>query len=234
MPLAVALRSVPIVTTAPLGGSDPRSGRSRDGRAGGVMVFFPTFVACLHGLRQAPGRILDVFDSYAARPAARGSSMCAAGDAACLLRRGADGGAGIGSGSDGGRMARDRAGDRQPHGPLGVAVGLRHALVRGRGGGAAVLGGDMGRGAGRAPRAVAAMPPNSSDMSAPRSRLCHSRRHRNAHGRLHLRAEAARRPAGARPRRCASAAGRLVPRPDPGGHGGCRRAARTGSSLTGR
>jgi ABC-type nitrate/sulfonate/bicarbonate transport system permease component len=30
------------------------------------MVFFPTLVACLHGLRQAPGRIMDVMDSYAA------------------------------------------------------------------------------------------------------------------------------------------------------------------------
>ena len=36
-----------------------------------VMVFFPTFVACLHGLRQAPGQVLDVFDSYAAGPLAR-------------------------------------------------------------------------------------------------------------------------------------------------------------------
>jgi ABC-type nitrate/sulfonate/bicarbonate transport system permease component len=33
-----------------------------------IMVFFPTFVACLYGLRQAPGQILDVFDSYAAGP----------------------------------------------------------------------------------------------------------------------------------------------------------------------
>jgi len=36
-----------------------------------VMVFFPTFVACLHGLRQAPGQVMDVFDSYAAGPFAR-------------------------------------------------------------------------------------------------------------------------------------------------------------------
>jgi sulfonate transport system permease protein len=35
------------------------------------MVFFPTFVACLHGLRQAPGQVMDVFDSYAAGPIER-------------------------------------------------------------------------------------------------------------------------------------------------------------------
>jgi ABC-type nitrate/sulfonate/bicarbonate transport system permease component len=35
------------------------------------MVFFPTLVACLHGLRQAPGQVLDVFDSYAAGPLTR-------------------------------------------------------------------------------------------------------------------------------------------------------------------
>jgi ABC-type nitrate/sulfonate/bicarbonate transport system permease component len=30
------------------------------------MIFFPTLVACIHGLRQAPGQVIDVFDSYAA------------------------------------------------------------------------------------------------------------------------------------------------------------------------
>lgn len=66
MPLAVALRSVPIVTTAPL--IVLALGRGAAGTIAlvAVMVFFPTFVACLHGLRQAPGQILDVFDSYAA------------------------------------------------------------------------------------------------------------------------------------------------------------------------
>ncbi|UFS66823.1 ABC transporter permease subunit [Paracoccus denitrificans] len=65
-PLAIALRAIPIVTTAPL--IVLLVGR---GAAGvvvlvAVMVFFPTFVACQHGLRQAPGQILDVFRTYAA------------------------------------------------------------------------------------------------------------------------------------------------------------------------
>ncbi|MBM7069270.1 ABC transporter permease subunit [Actibacterium sp. 188UL27-1] len=30
-----------------------------------IMIFFPTMVACLRGLRQTPGQIVDVFDSYA-------------------------------------------------------------------------------------------------------------------------------------------------------------------------
>lgn len=68
MPIAVALRAVPIVTTAPL--VVLLLGR---GAAGGItlvaiMVFFPTLVACLQGLRQAPGQALDVLRSYAASP----------------------------------------------------------------------------------------------------------------------------------------------------------------------
>ena len=31
-----------------------------------VMTFFPTLVACLQGLRQTPGQVNDVFNSYAA------------------------------------------------------------------------------------------------------------------------------------------------------------------------
>ncbi len=71
MPVAIALRSVPIVTTAPL--LVLLLGRGATGTIGlvAVMVFFPTLVACLHGLRQAPGHVLDVFDSYAAGPFAR-------------------------------------------------------------------------------------------------------------------------------------------------------------------
>lgn len=66
MPVAIALRAVPIVTTAPL--VVLLLGR---GAAGGValvaiMVFFPTLIACLQGLRQAPGQALDVLRSYAA------------------------------------------------------------------------------------------------------------------------------------------------------------------------
>jgi len=71
MPVAVAARSVPIVTTAPL--LVLALGRGATGAITlvAVMVFFPTFVACLHGLRQAPGQVLDVFDSYAAGPLSR-------------------------------------------------------------------------------------------------------------------------------------------------------------------
>jgi ABC-type nitrate/sulfonate/bicarbonate transport system permease component len=71
MPLAIALRSVPIVTTAPL--VVLLLGRGAVGTIVlvAVMVFFPTFVACLQGLRQAPGQIMAVLDSYAAGPVAR-------------------------------------------------------------------------------------------------------------------------------------------------------------------
>lgn len=71
MPVAVALRSVPIVTTAPL--IVLALGRGMVGTVAlvAVMVFFPTFVACLHGLRRTPGQIIDLFDSYAAGPVSR-------------------------------------------------------------------------------------------------------------------------------------------------------------------
>ena len=71
MPLAIALRSVPIVTTAPL--IVLLLGRGAVGTIFlvAVMVFFPSFVACLQGLRQAPGQVMAVFDSYAAGPFTR-------------------------------------------------------------------------------------------------------------------------------------------------------------------
>lgn len=66
MPLAIALRSIPIVTTAPL--IVLALGRGALGTISlvAIMVFFPTLVACLHGLRRAPGQVLDLFESYAA------------------------------------------------------------------------------------------------------------------------------------------------------------------------
>ncbi|OWU68081.1 ABC transporter permease [Marinibacterium profundimaris] len=66
MPVAVALRSVPIVTTAPL--FVMLLGRGAVGTVVlvAVMVFFPTFVACAQGLSRAPGQANDLFDSYAA------------------------------------------------------------------------------------------------------------------------------------------------------------------------
>lgn len=66
MPIAVALRAVPIVTTAPL--VVLLLGRGPVGAIAlvAIMVFFPTLVACLEGLRQAPGQALDVVRSYGA------------------------------------------------------------------------------------------------------------------------------------------------------------------------
>lgn len=66
MPVAIALRAIPIITTAPL--IVLFLGRGGLGTIAlvAIMVFFPTLVACLQGLRQAPGQILDLFDSYAA------------------------------------------------------------------------------------------------------------------------------------------------------------------------
>lgn len=65
-PIAIALRSIPIVATAPL--LVMAFGRGFAGTViiVAVMIFFPTLVACAHGLRQAPGQIIDVFDSYSA------------------------------------------------------------------------------------------------------------------------------------------------------------------------
>ncbi|MEM7642497.1 MAG: ABC transporter permease subunit, partial [Pseudomonadota bacterium] len=65
LPVAVALRSVPIVTTAPL--LVLALGRGAAGTIAivVVMIFFPTLVACLQGLRQTPGQVIDIFDSYA-------------------------------------------------------------------------------------------------------------------------------------------------------------------------
>ncbi len=65
LPLAVALRSVPIVTTAPL--IVLALGRDTLGTITivAVMTFFPALVACIQGLRQAPGQALDVMRIYA-------------------------------------------------------------------------------------------------------------------------------------------------------------------------
>jgi len=64
MPVAVALRAVPIITTAPL--LVLAFGRGLVGTmvVVAVMIFFPTFVACQQGLRQTPGQIVDLFKVY--------------------------------------------------------------------------------------------------------------------------------------------------------------------------
>lgn len=66
MPLAVTLRAVPVVTTAPL--VVLLLGRGATGTIAlvALMVFFPTFVACLAGLARAPGQVMDVFRSLGA------------------------------------------------------------------------------------------------------------------------------------------------------------------------
>jgi len=66
LPVAVALRSVPIVTTAPLIVLALGRGAAGTITIVAVMIFFPALVACLQGLKQAPGQVLDLFDSYAA------------------------------------------------------------------------------------------------------------------------------------------------------------------------
>lgn len=65
-PVAIALRSIPIVVTAPL--LVLALGRGQLGMLVivAVMIFFPTLVSCLHGLRQTPGQVIDYFDSFRA------------------------------------------------------------------------------------------------------------------------------------------------------------------------
>lgn len=64
VPAAIALRAVPIITTAPL--LVLAFGRGIVGTmvVVAVMIFFPTFVACQQGLRQTPGQIVDLFRTY--------------------------------------------------------------------------------------------------------------------------------------------------------------------------
>lgn len=66
LPIAIALRSVPIVTTAPL--LVLALGRGAVGTVTivAVMIFFPTLAACLEGMRRTPQPVLDLFSSYAA------------------------------------------------------------------------------------------------------------------------------------------------------------------------
>jgi ABC-type nitrate/sulfonate/bicarbonate transport system permease component len=68
MPIAIALRAVPIVTTAPLVVLVLGRGPVGAITLVAIMVFFPTLVACLQGLAQAPGQALDVLRTYAASP----------------------------------------------------------------------------------------------------------------------------------------------------------------------
>lgn len=64
LPVAIALRAVPIIMTAPI--LVLAFGRGLVGTmvVVAVMIFFPTFVACQQGLRQTPGQVVDLFRSY--------------------------------------------------------------------------------------------------------------------------------------------------------------------------
>lgn len=71
LPVAIALRSVPIVTTAPLIVLALGRGAAGTITIVAVMTFFPALVACLQGLRQTPGQVLDVMRLYATNPVTR-------------------------------------------------------------------------------------------------------------------------------------------------------------------
>ena len=71
LPVAVALRSVPIVTTAPLIVLALGRGAAGTITIVAVMIFFPALVACLQGLRQTPGQVMDVMATYGAGPFTR-------------------------------------------------------------------------------------------------------------------------------------------------------------------
>ena len=66
MPVAVSLRAVPIITTAPLLVLAFGRGIAGTMVVVAVMIFFPTFVACQQGFRQTPGQVTDLFKSYGA------------------------------------------------------------------------------------------------------------------------------------------------------------------------
>ncbi len=66
MPVAIALRSVPIITTAPLVIIVLGRGAISLITLVAVMTFFPTLIACAQGLRQVPGQVIDVFNTFAA------------------------------------------------------------------------------------------------------------------------------------------------------------------------
>ncbi|MEO3388560.1 ABC transporter permease subunit [Mesorhizobium sp. CAU 1741] len=66
LPTAIALRSIPIITTAPL--IVLALGRGSVGTITivAIMIFFPTLVACVEGMRQAPAPVIDLFRTYSA------------------------------------------------------------------------------------------------------------------------------------------------------------------------
>jgi ABC-type nitrate/sulfonate/bicarbonate transport system permease component len=71
MPVAVALRAIPIIITAPLIVVALGRGPMSTVTIVALMIFFPTLIACLQGLTRAPQQVLDLFQSYAASPLRR-------------------------------------------------------------------------------------------------------------------------------------------------------------------
>lgn len=67
-PIAVALRCVPIIAVAPLLVQALGRGAVGTTVVVAIMIFFPTLVSCLYGLRQTPGQITDWFAVYATPP----------------------------------------------------------------------------------------------------------------------------------------------------------------------
>ncbi|MFT4084707.1 MAG: ABC transporter permease subunit [Nocardioides sp.] len=67
-PVAVALRCVPIISIAPLLVQALGRGVVGTTVVVAMMTFFPTLVACMYGLRQTPGQVTDLFETFAAPP----------------------------------------------------------------------------------------------------------------------------------------------------------------------
>ncbi len=65
-PIAIALRAVPIIATAPLVVLALGRGEGAMITIIAIMAFFPTLVACAHGLRQVSPQVLDVFAVFEA------------------------------------------------------------------------------------------------------------------------------------------------------------------------
>lgn len=66
MPVAVALRAIPIIITAPLIVVAFGRGPTATITIVALMIYFPTLIACLQGLARSPKPVLDLFESYAA------------------------------------------------------------------------------------------------------------------------------------------------------------------------
>lgn len=71
IPLSIALRSIPIIATAPLIVWALGRGTAGTITVVAVMIFFPTLIACQHGLARTPRAVLDLFEVYASSPLRR-------------------------------------------------------------------------------------------------------------------------------------------------------------------